>query len=83
MKASMTTNTPITFWAVEWHSRNRLDGDQRYLIWDNRVELFRTRRECRAAIDERFGYIRERADLRGEPHGWFPPRAVRVSVVAA
>ncbi len=43
--------------------------------------LFRTRAECRAWIDEHYGYIRTRADLRAEPHGWRMPRAVKVRVV--
>jgi hypothetical protein len=68
------------FWAVEWHSRNSLDGDQRYLVWDGAPQMWRTRRECRAEIEARYGYIRQRPDLRAEPHGWFLPRAVRVSV---
>jgi hypothetical protein len=72
-------------WAVEWHSWNRLDGHQRHLVWDygthpGAFKLYRTRRECRAFIEERYGYIRDRPDLLGEPHGWFMPRAVRVEV---
>jgi hypothetical protein len=77
---------PLTAWAVEWHSVNRLDGDQRHLIWDYGTgagagfRLFRTRRETRAYIEERYGYIRQRPDLRHEPHGWRLPTAVRVTV---
>jgi hypothetical protein len=44
------------------------------------VRLFRTRHDCRAFIEERYGYIRTRSDLRREPHGWMVPRAVRVEV---
>jgi hypothetical protein len=77
----------VNAWAVLWHSRNRLDGDSRHLIWDLRecgaYRLFRTRRECRAYIEESFGYIRERADLRREPHGWFMPQAVLVTIQVA
>ena len=77
--------TPLHAWAVEWHSRNRLDGDSRHLTWDlrdcGRYHLFRTRAECRAFIEDRYGYIRDREDLRREPHGWFMPRAIRVVVV--
>lgn len=68
-------------WGVEWHSRNRLDGYRRHLVWDEEVRLFRTRKLARAFIDEKYGYIRHRPDLRAEPHGWFMPRAVRVMVV--
>jgi hypothetical protein len=42
--------------------------------------LFRTRRECRAYIKVRYGYMWTRPDLRAEPFGWFLPRAVRVEV---
>jgi hypothetical protein len=72
-------------WAVEWHSRNRLDGDRRNLQWSPEpgpgdYRLFRTRAACRAYIEERYGYIRERDDLRREPLGWRMPQAVRVSI---
>jgi len=76
---------PLVAWAVEWHSRNRLDGDRRYLMWQpepgpGAFRLFRTRRECRSYIESRYGYICGREDLRAEPHGWRMPRAVRVRV---
>lgn len=70
-----------SWWAVEWHSRNRVDGDSRHLVWGDRPTLFRTRRECRAWIEEHYGYIRDRDDLRAEPHGWRMPRAVLVDIV--
>lgn len=66
-------------WGVLWHSRNRLDGETRRLIWS---PMFRTRRECREFIDTTFGYIRHRPDLQTEPHGWRIPRAVRVIITA-
>ena len=67
-------------WGVEWRSKNQLDGVQRRLQWDHDLRLFRTRRECRAFIVEKYGYINQRADLRTEPHGWQLPIAVRVEV---
>ena len=72
-------------WAVEWHNRNQVDGDQRNLVWFHDpgpfdYRLFRTRAECRAWIDRHMGYLRERPDLRREPFGWRIPRAVRVEV---
>lgn len=72
-----------TWWAVEWHSVNRLDGDRRHLIWEFPPRLFYTRRECRAFIEEKYGYIRERPDLQNEPHGWRMPQAVLVIVEKA
>ena len=78
----------LTAWAVEWHSRNRLDGERRHLQWHpepgpGAYRLFRTRRECRAYIEERYGYIRNRPDLQREPHGWRMPQAVMVVVSVA
>ncbi len=71
-----------TYWAGEWRSVNRLDGERRHLLHENLLpRLFTTRRECRAWIDATLGYIRERPDLRREPHGWHVPQAVLVRVV--
>ena len=72
-----------TAWAPEWHSRNRLDGDQRYFMCEPKppyVRLFKTKRACRAWIRETHGYIAKGRDLRTEPHGWFMPKAVKVNV---
>ena len=68
-------------WAVEWRSDNRLDGRTRHFMWDGVVPfLFRTRREAREHITERYGYIKDRPDLRREPCGWKMPRPVRILV---
>ena len=68
-------------WAAEWHSKTLFDGEVTYLIHESCLPvLFRTRRECRAWIKERYGYILERPDLRREPHGWYQPRAVKVKI---
>ena len=60
-----------------------------YLVWSlcfdphlpGWPQLFRTRRECRAWIEEHHGYIRSRDDLKRM--GWRMPRAVMVSIVKA
>ena len=68
-------------WAAEWYSRNRLDGVTRNIINANYVPaLFRTRRQCRQFIEEKYGYIKSRRDLRAEPHGWRMPTAIKVKV---
>ena len=69
-------------WGVEWHSRNRLDGVSRYLLWKcpGQPLFFETRQECRAYIQETYSHIRHRPDLRAEPHGYRMPQAVRVVV---
>jgi len=71
----------VYLWAAEWHSKNYLDGDRRHIIYENLLPaLFKTRRECRAFIKEKYGYIAERPDLQAEPHGWRTPKAVKVII---
>lgn len=41
---------------------------------------FRTKIACAEYIRKEWGYIRSRKDLRGPPHFWRVPRAVRVRV---
>jgi hypothetical protein len=68
-------------WGVLWRSRNKLDGIGHALIWhDGELRLFYTRANARAWIEENYGYIRERADLRAEPHGWQMPIPIRVQL---
>ncbi len=68
-------------WGVEWHSVNRLDGDRRFILWDEGQPLFfRTRWETRDWIRVHHGYLKERPDLRQEPHGWRMPQAVRITI---
>ena len=70
-------------WAAQWHSKNRLDGETRHIINGDFClpVLFRTRRECREFIQKHYGYIKEREDLRREPHGWRLPKAIKVQVL--
>lgn len=65
-----------------WRSKNKLDGYREVLLWEHpkRLALFDTRREARAWITKEFGYIKEREDLKREPHGWKMPVAVRVKI---
>lgn len=72
----------IVRWGILWRSKNKLDGRTEHLVCFNCLPaLYRTRREARKQIDATFGYIRERADLRAEPHGWKIPIPVRVSII--
>ena len=69
-------------WAAQWHSKNRLDGERRHILYQDLFpKLFRTRSECREWIKEKYGYIADRADLREEPHGWRMPQAVKIGIV--
>jgi hypothetical protein len=82
-----------TAWAVKWRSGNRLRGEHAHLLGRYHARsplprefegcpwvLFRTRREARDFIRERFAYIAERPDLQCEPHGWRMPIPVKVTV---
>lgn len=69
-------------WACEWYSKNKLDGERRYLIRDKRIVLlFITKQQACEYISRDFGYIKARKDLRNEPHGWRLPKAVKVEVI--
>lgn len=71
----------MKLWAGQWYSKNKLDGVYKHLLCENCLPiLFKTRRECRQFINDKYGYIKERKDLREEPHGWRLPRAVKVII---
>ena len=73
--------TEIMRWGCLWHAKNKLNGVTEHLICEKEAPvLFRTRREARAYIKLRFGYIYRRDDLRREPHGWRMPKAIRVTI---
>lgn len=77
----MTCERTRTAWAIRWDYR---DGRGPFLVGSTihpcRTRLFETRREAREHIDQEFGYIRHRADLRGPPHNWRMPQVVRVII---
>ena len=71
-------------WGILWHSENRLDGVTKHLLRNEEthvVGLWRSRAEAREYATEHWGYIRNRPDLRSEPHGWRMPKAVRVIIL--
>ena len=71
--------TTKTRWAVKWISDNRLSGHiEHFLHTPEGWKVFRTRAEARAYRNEHYGYIKNRPDLRAEPHGWKMPRVVKV-----
>ena len=73
----------VARWGLMWRSKNK-SGTTEHLIWDWRdperltPKLFRTRREAREWKRENYEYILRRPDLRAEPHGWRPPKVVKV-----
>jgi hypothetical protein len=78
------------WWAAKTDQTNQLDGRkvQLHLHWWKSLKqnhgttlmLFKTRAQCRAWIEEEYGYIRKRPDLLAEPHGWRVPHPVKVTV---
>ena len=67
-------------WSVRWRSVGH-DATE-HIIYENRLPvLFCTRVEARAWIDQTFGYIRNRKDLRSAPFGWRMPQPIRVKVI--
>ncbi len=67
-------------WAVKWHERFHYDG----LFsseFGSRPLLFHTRAKARKYIEDQWGYIRDRPDLRRPPHNWRMPKAVLVKVI--
>lgn len=74
------------YWAVKWVSENTLDGRREYYVGGPKTgapgpRLFATRREAREWRDQRYGYFRNRPDLKAEPHGWSLPRVEKVTVI--
>jgi hypothetical protein len=73
-------------WMVEWRSCNRLDGVNNHLVYRHphitgkEWSIFETKKACKKFIDEHYGYIRTRKDLRSEPHGWRMPHPVKVKI---
>ncbi len=69
-----------SLWAVLWRSENKLNKIE-CILRDNRVPpIFATRREAQEWINREYGYIKDRPDLRAEPHGWKMPLPVKVTV---
>ncbi len=60
----------INIWAAEWHSRNYLDEYTPLFLYEKCLPvLFKTRRECRAYIKDKYG------------HRWRMAKAVKVRFV--
>lgn len=81
MSASLEGTAKRFLWGALWRSNSKLDGYEAHLLNEDCLPvLFRTRKEARAYIEKKYGYIRARDDLRAQPHGWKMPIAVQVRV---
>ena len=84
-QGELQLNSTVERWGVMWYSKNKLDGETKRLMFHNVGDdltlpyLFKTRARARIFIKARWGYIKDRKDLRIEPHGWRMPRAVKVN----
>ena len=83
-----------TGWAIKFDTTNQLDGRRVYFwgcasvkrhpaVSGYKTMVFRTRQAARDYINERWGYTRNRPDLRAEPHCWRMPKPVKVTVTVA
>ena len=73
--------TACSAWGVLWRSECRLDGVSSHLIHRNLLPaIFKTRKQAVDFIEKEYGYIRQRPDLKSEPHGWRMPKPVRVTI---
>ena len=71
----------VVLWGALWREKNSRDGKSEELICANGFPvMFKTRDESRQYIDEKYGYLKSRPDLKSEPHGWKLPIPIRVSV---
>ena len=78
-------------WALLENSKNIRSGYRQHFSGDWKwsestrsglvTALFRTRQQARDFREERFGYLRDRPDLKAEPHGWRMPRVVKVKII--
>lgn len=67
-------------WAILINDGRGANAHKHFSFHNCQPEMFSTRAQARARIEERYGYIRSREDLRAAPHWWRVPRAVRVRV---
>lgn len=81
MKQKSDMNTDRHLWGIKWVAGNRLDGYGEFFIGaTNGWQVFSTRAEARSFRDEKYGYIKDRPDLKAEPFGWKLPRVVKVII---
>lgn len=76
-------NADLVFfrWALLWSSENKLDGYLEHIISrDGQILYFNTREEARIYKEKTFGYIKNRPDLKEEPHGWKIPKVIKVRI---
>jgi hypothetical protein len=79
----MSERKAVVRWGVlSRFSKESIDGARQYIVGDypRPTLCFTSRAQARAFINERWGYIAHRPDLRRAPHGWRMPIPVRVRI---
>ena len=70
-------------WAIKWQVVPELNETLANIYFVGNIHkdlLFDTKTEAQWVIRGKYGYIAKRKDLRGRPHYWRMPKAVRVKV---
>jgi hypothetical protein len=68
-------------WGLKWRQKNRKAGKKEHIMYNAGVPmLFTTRSQAKEYADQHYGYIKVRADLRAEPHGWKMPLPVKITI---
>lgn len=69
------------YWVVLHRRNSLLDGKVEHIqMSDCFPKFFHTRKEARSFIKEKFGYLKNRPDLRAKPHGIRAPIAIKATV---
>lgn len=77
----MNTGLQVGRWGALWHTKNKLSGVRKHIIFENCLPvMFVTKREIKAYIKEKYGYIATRKDLRVEPHCWRVPKPIKLKI---
>jgi hypothetical protein len=81
-KNGLEYKTADVRWAILWQSSTNLMGIDAISCGTSQtnIMIFHTRHEARKEIWIRFGYIKDRPDLKSEPHGWKMPKPVRIKL---
>ncbi len=67
----------ITRWALFWNQKGVKPS---ILFADGMPQFFFTRDKAREYNRQRYGYIKDRKDLRTYPHNWRMPKPVKVKI---
>lgn len=70
-------------WGIVHVTKGGIDGDTERLMYSNPRDgwlIFRTKRECKAYIDNYWSYYKTSKDLRAYPYGYRLPKPVKIEI---